>query len=154
MLADPSVAPALGLREAGAVIQATLIQQDDDGLSQLSTSAGIIILPRVDLPLGSTLRIRILAQDVILSRSAPQGLSALNTLPATVTDLRMGDGPGALVQLRAGQDHILARITRRSATALDLAPGTPCYAIIKSVSVARGNVGGIAPPLPVPDTKL
>lgn len=141
LLADPGVAPALGLRDAGAVIQAMLTAQDDDGLSRLTTSAGTLFLPRIEAPLGSHLRIRILAQDVILSRTAPQGLSALNILPATVTDLRTGAGPGALVQLRAGQDDILARITRRSATALGLAPGSPCFAILKSVSVAQGSIG-------------
>lgn len=141
LLADPTIAPAIGLREAGAVIQATLTAQDDDGLSRLTTSAGTLFLPRIEAALGSKLRIRILAHDVILSRTAPQGLSALNILPATVTDLRSGSGPGALVQLRAGSDDILARITRRSAAALTLAPGTPCFAILKSVSVAQGNIG-------------
>lgn len=144
MLSDPNLAPALGLREAGAVIEATLTRQEDDGLSQLTTSAGPLLLPRIEAPLGSRLRIRILAQDVILSRSAPQGLSALNILPATVTDLRSGAGPGALVQLRIGQDHVLARITRRSATALALSPGSECFAILKSVSVAQSNIGAIS----------
>ncbi|NEU34429.1 molybdenum ABC transporter ATP-binding protein, partial [bacterium LRH843] len=68
-------------------------------------------------------------------------ISALNVLPVTVQLLRMGDGPGALVRLSCGDDHLLARITRRSAHALDLQPGTCCFAIIKSVSVAQGDVG-------------
>jgi molybdate transport system ATP-binding protein len=154
LLADPGIAPALGLREAGSVITATLTAQDADGLSQLATSAGPLVLPRVDAALGSRIRIRILAQDVILSRSAPVGLSALNILPATVTDIRTGAGPGALVQLRIGQDHILARLTRRSALALELEQGTSCFAILKSVSVAQGNIGALSPPQLVPDTKL
>ncbi len=141
LLADPSTAHALGVREAGSIVTATLTAQDTDGLSQLATSAGPLWLPHIAAPIGSRIRVRILAQDVILSRSAPTGLSALNILPATVTDLRTGDGPGALVQLRAGNDLILARITRRSATALGLAIGAPCFAILKSVSVARGSIG-------------
>lgn len=145
LLSDPAVAPALGLREAGSLIEATLICHEDDGLSQLATSAGPLLLPRVDAAIGSRIRIRIMAQDVILSRTRPTGLSALNILPATVTDLRTGGGPGALVQLQIGNDRILARITRRSATALDLTPGTDCFAILKSVSVAQGNIGAITP---------
>ncbi|MDN5787383.1 molybdenum ABC transporter ATP-binding protein [Pseudorhodobacter sp.] len=141
LLASPDTISALGVREAGAVIHARLAAQDDDGLSQLHTSAGPLYLPRIDAAIGTSLRIRILAQDVILSRTAPTGLSALNILPATVTELHSGSGPGALVQLRTGDELILARITRRSATALDLAPGTPCFAIVKSVSVAPGNIG-------------
>lgn len=146
LLADPATAPALGLREAGAVITATLTQQDEDGLSQLATAAGPLLLPRIDAAIGSRIRIRILAQDVILSRIRPTGLSALNILPAMVTDLRTGAGPGALVQLQIGSDRILARITRRSAAALGLAVGTDCFAILKSVSVAQGNIGAVAPP--------
>jgi molybdate transport system ATP-binding protein len=86
---------------------------------------------------------------VILSRSRPHGLSALNILPATVTELRRGDGPGAMVQLRAGNDLLLARITRRSADALGLEPGTEVFAILKSVAVARDDLGS-APPSPLP----
>ncbi|MGO4907190.1 molybdenum ABC transporter ATP-binding protein [Pseudorhodobacter sp. W20_MBD10_FR17] len=140
LLADPSTAHALGVREAGSIVNATLTAQDADGLTQLATSAGPLWLPQITAPIGSRIRVRILAQDVILSRSAPTGLSALNILPATVTDLRTGDGPGALVQLRVGADLILARITRRSATDLGLAIGTECFAILKSVSVARGSI--------------
>jgi molybdate transport system ATP-binding protein len=141
LLADPATAPALGLREAGAMIHAILAGHDDDGLSRLQTSAGTVFLPRVEAPLGSILRVRILAQDVILAREAPTGLSALNILPATVTAIQMGAGPGALVQLMLGEDRILARITRRSASALGLESGTQCFAILKSVSVAPGNIG-------------
>lgn len=69
-LADAAVAQVLGLRDAGAVLHARLIRHDDDGPSQLATSVGTLLLPHVDAPLGSALRIRILAQDVILSRHA------------------------------------------------------------------------------------
>lgn len=143
LLSDPAVSPAIGLREAGSVIETTLTRHWDDGLSQLATSAGPLLLPQVDAPIGSRIRVRIMAQDVILSCSRPTGLSALNILPATVTYLHTGSGPGALVQLRIGTDRILARITRRSATALGLTTGTECFAILKSVSVSQSNIGAI-----------
>jgi len=141
LLADLGTAPALGLREAGALMDARVAGQEPDGLTRLDTSAGALLLPRIDAPLGTALRIRIHAQDVMLSRDRPQGLSALNILPATVTDLRLGDGPGALVQLRAGDDLLIARITRRSAQVLALAPGVTVFAILKSVAVARDDIG-------------
>lgn len=141
VLADPENVPALGVRAAGASLHATVSAQEDDGLTRLETSAGPLFLPRVEAPLGTRLSIRILAQDVILSRSRPEGLSALNILPATVTAVRLGDGPGAVIQLKAGDDLLLARITRRSARALELAPGTECFAVVKSVAVAQSDVG-------------
>jgi molybdate transport system ATP-binding protein len=68
-------------------------------------------------------------------------LSALNVLPATVTALRMGDGPGALIRLSVGGDPLLVRITRRSAMAMGLAEGAEVFAIVKSVSVAQADIG-------------
>ncbi len=141
ILADPMLAPSLGLREAGAILPVVLQAHEADGLTRVQSSAGPLWVPQVAGDVGQMLRIRISAQDVILSRARPIGLSALNILPAEVTILRMGDGPGALVQLRAGQDLILARITRRSVEALGLAVGTPCFAILKSVAIAKDDVG-------------
>ena len=141
VFSDPNMVNALGLRDAGAVIDAQVAAQEDDGLTRLQTSAGPLWLPRIDAPLGVTIRVRITAQDVMLALQRPEGISALNILPATVVALRMGDGPGAIVQLRAGQDLLLARITRRSATTLDLAIGTPVFAVLKSVAVAPGDIG-------------
>ena len=141
VLADPENVPALGVRAAGASLHATVSAQEEDGLTRLETSAGPLFLPRVEAPLGKRLSIRILAQDVILSRTRPEGLSALNILPARVTAVRLGDGPGAIIQLKAGDDLLLARITRRSARALELAPGIDCFAVVKSVAVAQSDVG-------------
>ena len=140
VFSDPALAPHLGLREAGSVIPAQIAAQDADGLTRLHISAGPIWLPRIEAPTGTTLRIRIAAQDVILSRERPTGLSALNILPATVASLRLGDGPGALIQLHLGHDLLLARITRRSAENLGLQPGTEVHAILKSVAIAPGDI--------------
>ncbi|OCW57820.1 molybdenum ABC transporter ATP-binding protein [Hoeflea olei] len=142
VLSDPESVPTLGVRTAGASLHAIVAAQEEDGLTRLETSAGRLLIPRVEAEIGARLAIRIPAQDVILSRTRPEGLSALNILPAKVTAVRLGEGPGAIVQLKAGDDLILARITRRSALALELAPGADCFAILKTVSVAQTNVGG------------
>ncbi len=142
VLSDPAAVSALGIREAGAMIAARVVMHEADGLTRVDTSGGALWLPQVAAGVGSTVRIRIAAQDVMLALTRPAGVSALNILPAVVTALRMGDGPGAMVQLRAGDDLLLARITRRSAEALGLGVGTPVFAIIKSVAVAQSDVGG------------
>lgn len=141
ILSDPATAPALGLREAGALLTVRVAAHDADGLTRLDTGAGPLWLPRVSTAPGTHLRLRILAQDVMIALSRPQGISALNILPATIRDLRLGDGPGALLQLDCGGATILARVTRRSAGALDLRPGLPVFAVLKAVSVAQENVG-------------
>lgn len=141
VLADPGAAPLLGLREAGAVIAARIAEHEADGLTRLESVAGPLWLPRVAGDVGTALRVRIAAQDVILSRGRPEGLSALNILPGVVSVVRTGEGPGALVQIALGEGFLLARVTRRSAEALALAPGVAVYAVLKSVAVAQGDIG-------------
>lgn len=145
VLSDPAAAPALGLREAGALVEARVAGQDADGLTRLDTEGGPLWLPRLDAAPGTPLRLRILAQDVMLSLERPQGVSALNILPTRVVALREGAGPGALVQLEAGRDlRLLARVTQRSVRALDLVPGKRVHAVLKAVSVAQGDIAHLS----------
>lgn len=144
VMGDPAIAPVMGLRDAGAILRARIVGHEEDGLSRLSMSAGQVWLPRVAGQVGALVRLRILAQDVMVAIRQPEGLSALNVLPAVVEEIRLGEGPGALVRLRAGDDILLARITRRSVQALELAPGREIFAVLKAVSVAQEDVGAIA----------
>jgi molybdate transport system ATP-binding protein len=141
VLSDPDTVRQLGVREAGAVLPASIARHHDDGLSELAISGGRLFLPRMGLPVGTRTRVRILAQDVILSRMAPQGLSALNILPGRIIALHEGGGPGVIVQVQCGDDRLLARITRRSASAMGLALGDMVHAVVKSVSIARTDIG-------------
>ncbi|ULB12454.1 molybdenum ABC transporter ATP-binding protein (plasmid) [Cereibacter azotoformans] len=143
---DPAALRSLGLAEAGASLPARVAAHEDDMLTRLETSAGPLWVPHVEAPPGASVRVRIMAHEVILSLAPPEGLSALNVLPAVVTDLAAGEGGGIFVRLQLGHDRILARITARSAAALALATGTACFAILKSMSVARDNVGATAEP--------
>jgi molybdate transport system ATP-binding protein len=143
VLGDPAILPA-GAREAGALITARVVCHHDDGLSELEANGIVLFLPQLAHALGTRLRLRIAAHDVILSRHRPEGLSALNILPGLVQDIRAGAGPGAIVAIDTVAGRVLARVTRRSATALGLAPGVGVHAIVKSVSVAPGDVGGTA----------
>jgi molybdate transport system ATP-binding protein len=131
----------LGVRSAGASIVARISAHDSDGLTQLSTSAGVIYVPQLSGEIGHSVRVRILAQDVTIALSRPHDISAINILHTVITDIRIGDGPGAIVSLRSGDDTILSRITRRSVTQLGLTTGMSCYAVVKSVSVGPSDIG-------------
>jgi molybdate transport system ATP-binding protein len=141
LLADPGMVRVMGVRDAGAVLQAQVLRHSGDGVTELQFSGGVLCLPEVEAPVGSDLRVRILAQDVMLAVERPRGISALNILPVEVLALRRGEGPGVIVQLRAGSDTLLARITRRSADALDLRVGSACFAVLKSVAVSQTDIG-------------
>ena len=131
-----------GVRDAGAILSARVVaHDDDDGITELAVSAGSLFLPRIEAPPGTMVRVRVEAHDIILTRTPPQDVSTLNILPATVTRIWEGEGPGAAVGLRVGEDLLLARVTRRSVRALALAPGEPCYAMMKSTSIAPRDIG-------------
>jgi molybdate transport system ATP-binding protein len=141
VLSDPGSVAALGPREMGAVIEARIAGQEADGLTRLDGTAGPILVPQVAGAVGTRVRLRVQAQDVMIALTRPEGLSAQNILPAVVREVRIGDGPGALVQLSVGGEVILARITRRSAVVLGLAPGLACFAVLKTVAIAPGDIG-------------
>lgn len=138
---------AVGARGAASVLSARVVAHHADGLSELITAAGPLWLPRVADAPGIALRVRILAHEVILSRTRPAGLSALNILPGTITRIHQGEGPGAVVHLAIGAEEILVRITRRACATLALNPGDTAFAILKSMSVARDRIWTA----PVPD---
>ncbi len=140
VLSDPGFAPT-GVREVGAVLKAQVVAQHEDGLTELDAGGVKLFLPQIAQPPGTDLRVRIAAHDVILSLEAPKGLSALNTLPGTVEAVHQGEGPDAVVALATPAGTLLARLTRRSATRLGLAPGIPCHAILKTVAIAPEDVG-------------
>lgn len=141
VLSDPDAAPHLGLGDAGSLLSAIVISHADDGLTQVAAGGGSLFLAGLKAAAGSRIAVRIQARDVIISLKRPEGVSALNVLPAIVTAIRPGEGPDALVQLRLGSELILARLTKRSVAALKLEPGITCFAVLKSVAVAQGDIG-------------
>jgi molybdate transport system ATP-binding protein len=140
VLGDPSLAPT-GVREVGAVLRARVVTHHDDGLSEVDAGGVQLMLPQIAQPVGTELRIRIAAHDVILSLNAPEQLSALNALHGRIEAIHAGDGPGAIVALSTPAGTLLARLTKRSVARLDLSPGKDCYAILKTVAIAPENVG-------------
>ncbi len=141
VLADPAITPA-GARGAGAVLVATVSRHHADGLTELEAGGLPLLVPLIGSAPGARVRVRIAASEVILARARPEGLSALNVLPGTVAAVRAGEGPGAIVSVATAAGTVLARVTRRSVAALGLAPGATCFAIVKSVAIAPGDVGG------------
>ena len=128
--------------EAGALLDVTVQGHDRTyGLTTLATPAGPLFVPLVDAAPGSRRRIRVLARDVMLSLDRPDGVSALNILPAAVAEIAkpVAGDPTALVRLDCAGIVLLARVTRKSMEELDLSVGRPVHAVIKSVALDPGN---------------
>ena len=134
--------PYLGRFEGGAVLEATVAEQDlGYGLTRLRFDGGELYAPDVDALPGERLRVRIRARDVSLALSAPRDASFLNVLAGTVVEIGEAKGAGADVAVALGPTTIVARITRKSIDALRLAPGKPVYALVKSVAIDRHSTG-------------
>src|SRR5579883_3317510 len=128
--------------DAGAVLVARIVAHDPRwDLSELEGGFGRLVVGRIDLPVGSQLRVRILARDVIIAGERPASVSSLNVLTATVEKLVAVGAEAVEVELRAGTDRLLARITRRSQQTLGLVPGRRVFALIKAIAVERRSLG-------------
>ena len=81
------------------------------------------------------MRVRILARDVSLAEQ-PGTSSIQNQLRGVVEAVGDDDHPAlALVQVRVGAALLLARLTRRSAEQLGVAPGQRLWVQVKSVAL-------------------
>lgn len=146
VLSRPDALPVGERDETGALVDLAIASQDDAfGLTVLRSSAGEWRLPRIDRPVGTTVRARIRARDVMIMTQAPAGVSALNVLAARIEDVTPGEGADALVTLLAGTDRLVARITRRSVSLLGLERDREVYAVVKSVTFDGTNPAHGAP---------
>jgi molybdate transport system ATP-binding protein len=134
--------PMTGRFEAGAVLAARVAAHDAHwGLTELAGAFGKLIVPQLPRPVGTLLRVRIRARDVILAASPPMDISALNVLAGRVEAVVPIEEAALEVQLRLGEERLLARVTRRSGAALDLVPGREVFAVIKTVAIDRRSLG-------------
>lgn len=125
----------------GAVLEARIAGHDDaHDLTELALAGELLVVPRIDKPLGETVRIRIDAPDVMLALSRPENVSANNILAARVAAIEQS-AAHADVQLTLRDARLIARITRRSLERLALKPGTDVFAVIKSVTVGGREHG-------------
>lgn len=141
VMADPRLAQILGLRDAGSLISAQVAAHEADGLTRLQTAAGPLFVPRIAADPGQQIRLRIPAQDVMISIHHPEAISALNVLAVTIAAVQIGDGPGAILTLQLGAEKLLSRVTRRSVEALGLTVGQTVFAVVKTVAIAQGDIG-------------
>jgi molybdate transport system ATP-binding protein len=123
--------------DAGAVFAATVAERDAEWhLARVEFDGGELWVRDSGVPVGRRVRVRILARDVSIANSRHDDVSILNLLPAVVVAHAGEDHPSAvLLQLRIGATTLLARLTRRSAQCLDLAPGREVWVQIKAVAL-------------------
>ena len=128
--------------DAGVVLHGTLAERDAEWqLARIDAPGAVFWTRDSGLAPGDAVRLRVLARDVSLSLEAQPGSSIVNQLLAVVEEIADDTDPSqVLVRVRTrptaqGDSAILARLTRRSAKMLALAPGKPVWAMVKSVAL-------------------
>jgi molybdate transport system ATP-binding protein len=144
ILARLDLARYLGHFEAGALIEGVVTGEDRAyGLTRVDIGTGTLEVPILGLAMGSRLRLRIRARDVAIAMTRPDRLSIRNVIPVTIDEIAAEEGSAfAELRLLIAQQVLRARVTRRSVEDLGLKPGTPVYALIKSIAVDRQLIAG------------
>ncbi|MCB1736178.1 MAG: molybdenum ABC transporter ATP-binding protein [Gammaproteobacteria bacterium] len=120
----------------GVVINAEIVELDSRWhLALAAFPGGRLWVRDAALPVGSKVRLRVLARDVSLALQHNEGTSILNLLPADVVEIREETPAQRLVRLQLGATPLVARITARSQHMLGLHEGQSLWVQIKSVAI-------------------
>jgi molybdate transport system ATP-binding protein len=140
-LAGAAVPIVLG-EDAGALLEGAVEERDEPWqLARIGFAGGSLWIRDSGLAPGRRVRVRVLARDVSVATVKPAGTSIQNLLPCTVLAMQPDTHPSQLLvrMACAGDDGsiLLARITARAANALELAPGKPVWAQVKSAALVE-----------------
>jgi len=142
------LSPIAGRHETGAVVAARVGRQlEDHALTELEFDGGTLLVPRVDLPAGHSLRVQIRARDVAVATRRPEAISMRNILAGRIEAINLrgpdavGTGAHAELRIMIGRTALIARITRQTIDELSLSPGMEVYALIKSIAMDRQSLG-------------
>lgn len=145
MLERIDLQPVTGRFEAGALLEARVVAQDDAWrLTRLDLEGQSLAMPMLTaLALGESVRLRVRARDVTLATRWPEGISTRNILAGTVDSIMAEpDTAFAEVTVALGTQRLRARITRQAVAELGLAPGSRVHALVKSASFDRRGIAG------------
>jgi molybdate transport system ATP-binding protein len=132
-----TVAPVIVGDEDGVVVSATVVEHDFRWhLAKVDFVGGSLWVRDGAMNLGQTVRLRILARDVSLTTLANPRSSIQNQLSGHIESIVDDAHPSqALVRVRCAESILVARVTQRSLSVLQLSPGSQVWAQVKSVAV-------------------
>jgi molybdate transport system ATP-binding protein len=129
--------PLASYDQAASILEGSVSTHDHTyHLTWVAMHGGRVAVSREDLAVGKRARVEILARDVSLSLKVHSDTSIINILPVKVVDTQDISQSQLIVRLELldGQ-HLLSRITRRSAMGMGLQEGMRLYAQVKSVAL-------------------
>lgn len=131
--------PVLAGDDVGALLTGRVAERDERWhLSRVAFDGGSLWLRDSGLPVGHSVRLRVLARDVSMATHEPQGTSIQNHLPCTIdSSVQDVHASQVLVRVRVGASTLLARITARSFDSLGLQHGQSAWLQVKSVALLQ-----------------
>jgi molybdate transport system ATP-binding protein len=142
ILSRPDLLPGGPRATEGSALQGQ-IAGHEGGLTVIRAGGWDIRVPTLEAK--GPVRLYVLARDVMLALDRPQRISARNVLAGRVGELH-AEGGRVLVRVEAMNGRqgasLLAALTPDAIEALDLKPGMPVWAVVKSVAV-DGLGGGL-----------
>lgn len=137
MLSEPLFPGELG-REAGTIIDGGISSIDSQWhLANVHIGTGARLrIPARNLRPGQVVRLWIQARDISLSHNEHPDSSILNSLHCTITDIRPDANPAmVIIHLNCAGNALITRITRASASQLNLSSGQNIYAHLKTAAL-------------------
>jgi molybdate transport system ATP-binding protein len=132
----PSGAPQLE-----TTVFARILSHDPElALTSLLFDDGELRLPMVNLPLGSSVVVKIDARDVSIALSRPMDVSITNRLPGAIDEIEYLTAPYVRATFSLGKTRLHSLITRESVVRLALVPGLKAWAMIKAVAITGRGV--------------
>ncbi len=134
---EPGILPLLGEHGFENVLQVELLESPSTaGFSRARCGAQELKIPYAAQPAGQRIFIGLRADDIILSRRRPDGLSIRNALRGTIAQIAPVDG-SYLIYVDLGR-RIAAKITREALEELALEEGQEVFCLIKTNALRLG----------------
>jgi molybdate transport system ATP-binding protein len=129
--------PGITQPDAATIIRCQVTNQDTaNQLTEVSFENQVLYIAADKYVAGDAISVRIPARDVSIALEKPVSSSILNILSTRISEIHdPGNGPTVVIRLSCGEQQLLARITRKSLTELNLSPGERVFAQIKGVAL-------------------
>lgn len=142
----PELRAIVGPDAVGAVLRGTVESVDGGtGLATVRIGGSSLRIHLREAKAGASIRLQLLARDIIVATSRPENLSVRNVMNGIIARIVADDADTDLVYVDIGGPLVLSRVTRAASLSLGLRAGLPVWVLVKSVSI-RGHAFIEAPP--------
>jgi len=152
VLTDPRIFPLADARHFENILPGRLLSREGGtGVVRVGEGVNVITLdsPTGEVPpdrgvaVGSEVLLGIAADEMLIAREEPRGLSARNILAGQITAIHSVDGSALVaVELAPGIPPLTVRVTESRPGELGLGAGSRVYLIIKAASCRVYGAGG------------